>query len=637
MASITLRDVTFGFGGHPLLDAACASIESGERVALVGRNGAGKSTLLRLFAGELLPESGEIRRMPGLRTGRLVQAVPVGTRGTVFDVVAGGLGPLGDAVATYHRASISPPATADEERALAAAEARLHAENGWTWFHRVEQVITRLDLDADADVALLSAGITRRTLLARTLVEDPDVLLLDEPTNHLDIDSIRWLEGFLSSLDRTIVFITHDRAFVQAVATRILDLDRGRLQSYECDWKTYVARKEEALEVEEEQARTFDKKLAEEEVWIRKGVKERRKRNMGRVRELLKLREERRDRRDRVGGARIIAQEAERSGRLVIEATNLSFSYGDRPIVRDLSLTIQRGDRVGLLGANGVGKTTLLRLLLGEIPPDAGRLRHGTRLEVAYFDQLHATLDDAKSVADNVAGGADTVVVNGQARHVIGYLQDFLFTPIECRSLVSNLSGGERSRLLLARLFTRPSNVVVLDEPTNDLDAETLELLEELLLGYSGTVIVVSHDRAFLDNVVTSTIAFEGQGVVREYVGGYTDWLRQRSADADTPSTASRSENSKSGRASQSASVSSGLRKLTYMEQRELEKLPDAIDALETEKRQILASMESPDFYREPRSIVDAASRRLEALGAELETLLARWTELEERSTAAGS
>ena len=495
MALFSLRDVSLAFGGPRLLDQVDWQIERGERVCLLGRNGEGKSTLLRLIRGELEPDEGQVIRQQGLHIARLPQEVPEGRGMTVADEVAEGL-----------------------------PESLEHHDVD---DHRVDAILSRMGLDPDARFENLSSGMKRRVLLAQALVAEPDILLLDEPTNHLDIDAIRWLEEFLLRYGGTLVFVTHDRAFLGRLATRIVELDRGHLYDWACDYATFLKRKEDVLAAEERQNALFDKKLAQEEVWIRKGIEARRTRNEGRVRALKAMREARRKRRERQGTAWMQVQEAERSGTLVIEAKGVGFGYDGPPVIRDLTTTIMRGDKVGIIGPNGSGKTTLLRLLLGQLPPREGTIRHGTNLEVAYFDQLKATLDEEKTVQQNVSE-YDTIAINGQPRHVLGYLQDFLFPPERSRSLVKFLSGGERSRLLLAKLFTKPSNVLVLDEPTNDLDVETLELLESLLVDYQGTVLLVSHDRAFLNDVVTSTLAIEADGRVKEYDGGYDDYLRQR-------------------------------------------------------------------------------------------------------------
>ncbi|MCG5502247.1 ATP-binding cassette domain-containing protein, partial [Ectothiorhodospira lacustris] len=531
MPLLVFRNIKLGFGRHQLLDGVDLSIEPGERLCLVGRNGVGKSTFMRLITGEMQADDGEIVCRDGLRVAMLEQAVPEGLEGSVFDVVADGLGNVGELVRRYHRLVHDLGERPDDPLALQALERcqhELEAVGGWTLEQRVETVLSRLELQGGAPFDSLSGGLKRRVLLARALVTAPDLLLLDEPTNHLDVDAIQWLEGFLLGFEGSLLFITHDRAFLRRLATRIIELDRGRLTSWPGDYDTYLQRKAEALEAEERQNALFDKKLAQEEVWIRQGIKARRTRNEGRVRALKALRAERSERRERLGTARLQTQSAAPSGRIVAEAENLCFSYGGKPVIRDFSSLILRGDKVGIIGPNGVGKTTLLRLLLGQLQPDAGTVRLGTHLEVAYFDQHRAALDEEASVVDNVGEGRDRVTVGGESRHVLSWLQDFLFEPARARQPVKALSGGERNRLLLAKLFTRPANVLVLDEPTNDLDADTLEMLESRLVEFDGTVLLVSHDRDFLDNVATSVIAWEGEGRFEEYVGGYGDWMRQR-------------------------------------------------------------------------------------------------------------
>ncbi|NQT40777.1 MAG: ATP-binding cassette domain-containing protein, partial [Planctomycetes bacterium] len=507
MMLISLLDVSLRFVGPPLLEKATLRIHRGERVGLVGRNGSGKTSLMRLAGGELEPDDGQLQHAADLRTARLPQEVPRDLRGTVAEEVA--------------RGAISTHAAHDGEHAL-------HAAGDWRAEQQVVRVLSELKLPGDAAVETLSAGMKRRVLLAKALAGDPDLLMLDEPTNHLDVESITFLEDYLIRCRPTLLFVTHDRVFLQKLATRIVDLDRGELTSWSCDYPTYLKRKEALAEAEVKQQALFDKKLAQEEAWIRQGIKARRTRNEGRVRALVQLRQAKRDRRDQPAAVRMQMQEAERSGRLVVKARNIDFAYDSEPVIRGLSTDIFRGDRIGIIGPNGSGKTTLLGVLLGENKPQQGTLRHGEQLEIAYFDQLHAQLDDERSVEENVGGGSQNVTVNGSTKHIIGYLQDFLFSPEQARGLVKFLSGGERNRLLLARLFTKPSNVLVLDEPTNDLDIETLELLEEQLMEYSGTVLLVSHDRAFLNNVVTSTLVMEGEGRVKEYAGGYDDWLTQR-------------------------------------------------------------------------------------------------------------
>jgi ATP-binding cassette subfamily F protein uup len=625
MALVALRDVCLGFRGPLVLEGADFTMEPGERVCLLGRNGTGKTTLLRLIHGEIEPDRGEVVRQQGCVTAMLPQEVPTGLGGPVFDEVARGLGPRAELLAEYHQ--IAHRLAVEESAQLRARLDRIHhaleIDGGWRMHQEVEAVISRMTLDPDADVAALSAGMKRRVLLAKALVRSPDVLLLDEPTNHLDLDAIRWLEEFLLRHSGAILFVTHDRVFLRRLATRIIELDRGRLTSWSCDYETYLRRKEAALETEARQRAEFDKKLAKEEVWIRTGIKARRTRNEGRVRALESMRETRRARREQPGEVRMEIQEAERSGRLVIEAKNVAFAYGDRPVVRGLSTMIMRGDRVGLIGPNGSGKTTLLRLLLGELAPQAGTIRHGTNLEVAYFDLLHAQLDETKSVRDNVRDGSDWVVINGRKRHIVGYLEDFLFTPEQAAGPVARLSGGERNRLLLARLFTKPSNVLAMDEPTNDLDIETLELLEDLLIEYPGTLLLVSHDREFLNNEVTSTLVLEGEGRVQEYAGGYDDWLRQRPAE---PAPAIEPAPEKARPAPQPADRP---RRLTYKEQRELESLPGRIETLEAELDELHQTTADPTFYRQPPEEIVRIKARLQSLEKDIAEAYRRWEELE--------
>jgi len=625
MAIVDLQDLKVAFGGPPILDGARLRLERGERVALVGRNGAGKSTLLRVLVGELQPEDGTLRRQPGSRVTLLTQAVPPEISGDVYDVVAEGLGELGELLAEHHHASIRLAEEADSKELLAELERVQHAleaAGGWQLPARVETVLSRLDLPAEDEFTTLSGGLKRRVLLARALVCEPDLLLLDEPTNHLDLPAIEALEELLASFPGALLFVTHDRAFLRRLATRIVDLDRGQLTSWPGDYDAYLEGKEKQLEVEAEHAAKFDKKLAQEEAWIRQGIKARRTRNEGRVRALEKMREERRARRQGLGEARFTLGETGRSGKRVLEAKNLSFSYDGQPIVNDFSTEIQRGDKVGILGPNGSGKTTLLRLLLGQLEPDEGKVEQGINLQLAYFDQHRAQLDLEKSVADNVAEGNDRVTAAGKTRHVISYLQDFLFAPERARTPARALSGGERHRLLLARLFTKPFNLLVMDEPTNDLDIDTLELLEELLLDYEGTLLLVSHDREFLDHVVTSTLAFEGPGEVYEYVGGYTDWVRQRRKAEPAPTK-------KPAAPKRESRQKERPRRLTYKETQELEALPAKIEELETEQKELYATMAEPDFYRRDGAEIAAAQERLATVEAELTTVYERWEELE--------
>ena len=629
MALLGMQDVGITFGGPRLLEHASLSIERGERVCLLGRNGAGKTTVMKLLDGTLLPDSGEVVRQTGLSVTRLEQEVPADVEGSTFDVVAAGIGPTGLLLAQYHQASHRVGQTQGSEAALRELDRLHHAldlANAWQVQSRVETVLSHLNLDAELPFAAASGGRKRQILLARALVRDPDLLLLDEPTNHLDIEAVEWMEDFLIDRGTTLVFVTHDRAFLRRVATRIVELDRGRLVDWATDYDTYLERKEASLASEERSWVEFDKKLAREEVWIRTGIQARRTRNEGRVRALEALRLERGARRERLGTVKLQVQEAERSGRLVIEAKDVRFAYGDQVIIDDLTTTIVRGDRVGLIGPNGSGKTTLLRVLLGELEPDAGSVRQGTGLEVAYFDQLREKLDPEQTVFQSIADGAEYVEIGANRKHVLGYLQDFLFSPDRARTPINVLSGGERNRLLLARLFTRSFNVLVLDEPTNDLDIETLDLLEELLLAFSGTLIVVSHDRAFLDNVVTSTLVLEGNGVIGEYVGGYSDWVRQRraaSAARTKPAAKARSN----GRAAEAPAVQK-KRRLSLKETSELATLPDLVDAMESERDQLFASLADPALLRDAAALA-AVRTRLASLETELRTAMARWETLE--------
>jgi len=626
MALVSLQDVNVGFGGPLLLEGVDFSIDRGERVCLVGRNGAGKSTIMRLIAGEVKPDGGKIVYQQGVRITLLTQEVPHALVGSVFDVVSSAFGEQGQLLVAYHHVS-SKLAHDHSEKLMAELEDvqhRFESAGGWQMQQRVEEILTRLQLPEDAEFSELSGGLKRRVLLAKALAGQPDLLLLDEPTNHLDIDSISWLEEFLFSFGGTLLFVTHDRALLQKLATRIVDLDRGRLTSWPGSYQTYLELKQAALDAEVVENAKFDKKLATEEVWIRQGVKARRTRNEGRVRALKELRRTRSQRREVTGAARMQMQEAERTGKLVIEAQNVSYGYNDRPVIRDFSTTIIRGDKVGIIGPNGSGKTTLLKILLGELKPQKGMMRLGTNLEVAYLDQHRAQLDDEKTVQDNIANGSDHVTINGNRRHVIGYLQDFLFAPARARSPVKVLSGGERNRLLLAKLFTKPSNVLVLDEPTNDLDIETLDLLEELLMDYPGTVLLVSHDRAFINNVVTSTLVLEGNGKVNEYVGGYDDWLRQSRRKIEASVVPVKIDEKKAAPSPQREKS----RKLTFKEQKELEALPKRIEELETEQQQIIAVMADPAFYRESGKKVIETKVRLEAVEKELVESYARWESL---------
>jgi ATP-binding cassette subfamily F protein uup len=628
-AQVWIRDVSVSLGGPLLLDQASLVIEEGERIGLLGRNGAGKSTLLKMLVGDIPPDSGEVVRSAGARVGLLPQDVPDTLPGSVYDIVAsGGQGHL-DLLHQYHELTVrlAKGGDADLLKELERVQHRLETSGAWHFHQRVEMVVSLTSLDEDAEFGTLSAGLKRRTLLAKALANEPDLLLLDEPTNHLDINAILWLEDFLLRFNKTIMFVTHDRAFLQRMATRIVEIDRGRLLSFDCDYDTYLERRQSLLDSEEKSWQDFDKKLAKEEVWIRQGIKARRTRNEGRVRALEQLRLERELRRERMGNAQIAIVEADRGGKLVAKAEKLSFAFEGKKIVENFSTAIIRGDRVGILGPNGSGKTTLLKLLLGELKPQKGRVRLGSGLKIAYFDQLRAQLDDDRTLRQSIADGGDTVVVGGASRHVVGYLQDFLFSSDQIQAPVRLLSGGERNRLLLAKLFSVPSNVLVLDEPTNDLDTETLSLLEERLLTYNGTILLVSHDRAFLNNVVTSTLVFEDDGQLREYAGGYDDWLRQREARATQKGPKAAKTDDKPAREKPLQTK----RKLSYKETKELEALPGRIETLEAERTEIITALSSPEFYASSDSDrVTSTNARLKTLDLELDEAYARWEQLEE-------
>ena len=627
MGLVWINDISLRFGGPNLLDGVSLKIEAGERIGLVGRNGSGKSTLLKLLVGQMEPDTGEIVLDGSARVAMLPQDVPDDLPGTVYDVVASGGEEHVDLLSEYHGLTVLLARGGDDGllKKLEQVEHRIEASGAWRHHERVERVIARTGLDGSAEFRVLSAGLKRRVFLARALVNEPDLLLLDEPTNHLDINTITWIEDFLLKYAGTLVFVTHDRAFLQRIATRIVEIDRGRTVCYACSYGTYLERREALLEAEEKQWREFDRKLTKEETWIRQGIRARRTRNEGRVRALMEMRRERAVRQEKPDISRLVIQEAERSGRIVVDAQSISFSWGERKIVDEFSTTVIRGDKVGIIGPNGSGKTTLLRLLLGQLTPEKGQVRVGTTVKVAYYDQLRAQLDENRTLRENVAGGNDTVSINGIPRHVIGYLQDFLFSPERIMSPVSSLSGGERNRLLLAKLFVLPSNVLVLDEPTNDLDAETLELLEGRLLDYDGTVLMVSHDREFLNNVVTSTIVFEEEGRLEEYVGGYDDWLRQRSADAAPLQAGSpRERTQKKERAPREK------QKLSYKETKELEALPQAIETMEGEKERLLTELSSPEFYASrDQAKINEANNRLATLEQDLDLAYHRWDELE--------
>ena len=616
------------------MDGVTLQIEAGERIGLLGRNGSGKSTLMKLLAGQIVPDAGGIVHSGEVRTAILPQDVPDDLPGTVYDVVASGGEEHADLLREYHELTLQIGRNSHDGliRKLERVQHQIETSGAWHFHQRVETVIARTELDENAQFRLLSAGWKRRVFLARALVNDPDLLLLDEPTNHLDIGAILWLEGFLLKHEKTLMFVTHDRAFLQRLATRIVEIDRGRLLSMACGYKTYLERRQALLDAEEKEWEEFDKKLAKEEIWVRQGIKARRTRNEGRVLALVQMRRERARRQEQTGVSRLVIQEAERSGRMVVNAEGVCFAWGDNKIVDGFSTTIIRGDKVGILGPNGSGKTTLLRILLGELKPQRGRVRLGTGIRIAYFDQLRAQLDERKTLRENIGGGNDMITVGGGSRHVVGYLQDFLFSPERTMSPVSSLSGGERNRLLLAKLFIIPSSVLVLDEPTNDLDAETLDLLEDRLLEYNGTILMVSHDREFLNNVVTSTVVFEGGGRLQEYVGGYDDWLMQRNGPAQPQkSTASKGQKQKT------EGPPRQKQKLSYKETRELETLPQTIEALEAEKQRLTATLNSPEFYASRDLIkIKAACDRLEALEKELNEAYHRWDELESLAVRRG-
>jgi ABC transport system ATP-binding/permease protein len=599
MPIVRLDKVSLSFGLKPLLDNVNLQLRRGERICLLGRNGEGKSSLLQVISKKLLPDSGEVWVRPGARIASLAQEVSSGSEAIVRDVVLGG------------------------------AE-RVSPDDAWQAELQADQVISRLELDGDALMSALSGGWRRRVMLGRALIASPDILLLDEPTNHLDVEAITWLEDMMIDYAGALLFVSHDRAFVRRLATKIIELDRGQLRIWPGSYDDYVLQKRAALEVEAKHAALFDKKLAQEEAWIRQGVEARRTRNEGRVRALKQLRVERRQRRERIGNVELRAQDAAPSGKLVFEAEHVTQSFGAIPIIRDFSTRILRKDRIGIIGPNGCGKTTLIKLLVGEIEPTAGTIRRGTNLLPAYFDQQREQLDPSASIADNVTGGSgDTVIIDGQSRHVSGYLRDFLFPPERLNAPVSMLSGGERNRLLLARLFAKPSNLLIMDEPTNDLDAETLELLEELVADYAGTLLLVSHDRAFLDNVVTSTLVFEGAGQINEYVGGYSDWLQQRKFVAAEASVAAQP---KRGAAAGFSALK--VRRLSYNEQRELARLPEKIQSLEAEQVQLTTLISDPAAFQHNKDQGSQALQRLQALASELDDAYARWETLDKASGA---
>jgi ATP-binding cassette subfamily F protein uup len=633
MPLLRLSNISIAFGTHALLKNSDFQLDAGERVGLLGRNGEGKSTLMKIIAGNILPDHGDIWRQPELKLAWLEQSPDLPDDATIYDAVAAGLGELGEWITRYHHLSMTMDY--EDEKALnelGDLQHKLESQNGWHFQQRVENTLSKLDLPGDLKINSLSGGWKRRVALAKALVIEPEVLLLDEPTNHLDFESIAWLEEQLLNFQGAVLFVTHDRAFLQKLATRIIDLDRGNLVSWQGTYDDYLRRKAAALEDEANQNAEFDKKLADEEVWIRQGVKARRTRNEGRVRALEALRAERAQRRNTQGSAKMALESGDKSGKKVIEVTDVSFSYGDKQIINNFSTLIQRGDKIGLVGGNGAGKSTLLKLLLQQLEPTSGTIEQGTRLEIAYFDQLRDQLDPNMTVVDTVADGNDFIEIAGNRRHVMSYLGDFLFAPARARSPVKSLSGGEKNRLLLARLFTKPANLIVMDEPTNDLDLETLELLEEKLVEFAGTLLLVSHDRAFLDNVVTSIFVLDGTGEVEEFIGGYSDWLEYSKQLKQTQAQAKKTQDTAKKEkpvAAAPASAPPKKKKLSYKEQQELNNLPVQIEELENKQAALTEQTAAPSFYKQDAKAVAKTLDELKALEIKLEQTYARWDELE--------
>ncbi len=628
---LTLKNTSLSFGYVALLDAIELVVESGERLCVVGRNGTGKSSLLKVLYGDVQADEGERWVRPGLRIARLEQELPEATHGNAYDVVAQGLGRLGQLIQEYHHAVVELEHNHSEQQIdhVSRLQHELESADGWRFEQRINTMLSKMELPPEQEISTLSGGMQRRVLLARALVTDPELLLLDEPTNHLDIEGITWLEEYLSSYSGALVFVTHDRSFLQHMATRILELDRGMLSSWPGDYANYLVKREERLAVEAEQNARFDKKLAQEEVWIRQGIKARRTRNEGRVRALKSLREQRKARREMQGKVRLNLDSTEQSGKLVAEVEHICVSFQSEPLISDFSTRIMRGDRIGIIGPNGVGKTTLIRTLLGELKPDSGLVKLGSKLQIAYFDQTRAQLDPEKSVEDNLNRGSEMVSINGRQMHVISYLQNFLFTPERIRSPVKSLSGGERNRLLLARLFTRPANVLVMDEPTNDLDVETLELLEELLSEFDGTLLLVSHDRAFLDNVVTSTIVFEGDGKLGEYVGGYQDWYDYQQQHDTSGEIIGNKPKKPENRSIKQVAATAKSAKLSYKDQRELDSLPEKIESLESKQQALDEQINDPGFYQQDQQYIQDKLSDLAEVAQDLEQAYQRWDRLE--------
>ncbi len=629
MSIFSIDGLSLAFGTHVLLNGASFSLEMGERVCLIGRNGTGKTTLMRLIQGEMQADEGDVRKKDGLIVSSLSQEVPHEAKGSVFDIVASGLGETAQLLQDYNHV-LHDVANGDEQalKRMEQIQHKLEAVNGWSLVQRVESTISKLLLNPDDRIEDMSGGLKRRVMLAKALVIEPDILMLDEPTNHLDIESILWLETFLKSYNGCVLFITHDRVFLQNVATRILELDRGQLVSFPGDYQTYLRRKEELLHAEEKANELFDKKLADEEVWIRQGIKARRTRNEGRVRALKAMRTERSQRIEQQGKAKLELDDKKNSGKLVVEVENISYEYDNKPIVKNFSTVIMRGDRIGIIGPNGVGKTTMLNLILGQLAPQSGTVKLGTKLEIAYFDQLRNQLDEEQSIVENIGQGREFVSINGRDRHVFSYLRDFLFSSERAKVSVKALSGGERNRLLLAKLFTKPANLLVLDEPTNDLDSDTLELLESLLMDYKGTLIIVSHDRSFLNNVITSSLVFEDDGL-NEYVGGYDDWLRQRKPIAIE--TQKKDLSKLTDNKVNTLAAANKVIKLSYKEQRDLDNLPQKIETIEAEQAELETIIAQPEFYQQDQSTITSQLAKLEEINQHLEGLYERWDELEEK------
>jgi ATP-binding cassette subfamily F protein uup len=631
MPLLCYRNLSVSYGGPRLLDNVGITIEKKERICLLGRNGEGKSTLLRILAGQISPDKGEFERMPDLRVAKLDQEIPQGVEGTIFDVVARGLGKSADLLCAYNRAAkelADHPEDEEKSKLVDRLQEELDQSDGWSLDHRVASVIDRVGLSPDEPFDIQSGGNKSRTMLAQALVGEPHLLILDEPTNHLDFAGIRWLEDFILRADLAVVFVSHDRAFLRRVSTRILELDRGKLTSWTCGYEKFLQRKEEVLAAEEKNNAVFDKKLAEEEVWIRKGIQARRTRNEGRVRALFKLREERAVRRELQGKANLRSNQGQTSGRKVILVKDLTYTWDTEPIVAGFSTTIWRGDKIGVVGLNGSGKSTFLQLLLKRLEPQRGEVEHGTKLEIAFFDQLKSQIKDDWSVAENVAPNGDFVILNGERKHILSYLRDFLFLPETARAPARMLSGGERARLLLAKLFLQPANLLVMDEPTNDLDVETIELLEERLLEYSGTLLLVSHDRDFLDHVVTGTLALDGKGRVEEYAGASTEWMDRMIAPTAPKAKA------QAGAQQEGEKASPPKRKLLNKEREALKTLPAEIERMEAERDRITSAMQDPNYYRDPKSDPQKDQRELEKLEIDILAAYEQWDELEALSSA---